>query len=86
MPDLIPAVQVTINYRSLLAAGHAPSPTFQVTDGLKQLRVICYTTTIIPITKKHTKQPQFLIDNSHELARQEPFIYLALAFFFFPWG
>ena len=52
MQDLIPAVQVTINYRSPLAAGLAPSPPFQVIDGLERLRVICYIAAIIPITEK----------------------------------
>lgn len=52
MWDLIYAILVTINYRSSLASGHVACPPLAVIDGLKQLSVICYITTIIPITKK----------------------------------
>lgn len=67
MQDLIHAVQVTINYRSPLAAGHAPFPTLHVIDRLKWLRVACYYSHNQEYMS--TKNSQSLIDHSHELFR-----------------
>lgn len=68
-----------------LATVHAPSLPLQVIDGQEWLRMICY---ITPVTKNiwACKAFQSLIDNSHELSRQRPFIYLVPSFFFSPWG
>lgn len=48
MQDLIPAVQVTINYRSPWQQAMLPPP-LQVIDGLEAIKVICYIIAIIPI-------------------------------------